>query len=173
MTLKGLSAFELSKIFNEGKSPLVASLLGPPHEIPCDWRVDMLTGPIPNLGGWPLHHRKRFQKRDNGWVEGFNLFFGNTRWGAFDVEYHVTANRSELYFNYDKLENSSIVRGFLDYVHTTEDSNLLLGKFFYIKGSRALGPYFFSLARVMSTEWILDTMLIRFTHSSKSIGETR
>jgi hypothetical protein len=152
MKLKGRSAIELAKIFAMGKCPVAARLLGPLYGV-SEWRVDLLTGPIPNLGGGYFKHRKQFHRRANGKVAGCNLFFRDLRWGWFVLDDRRDSDnvdlRRVLVFDYDQLENGLVTRDrMLDLVRTTDDPNVLLGEVRYALWGLVAGPYYFTLTRM-------------------------
>jgi hypothetical protein len=154
MNLKGRSVAELAKIFAMGKCPMASRLLGPQREL-SQWRVDMLTGPIPNLGGAPFHHTKQFYWSEaNNRFTGCNLFFGGrVSWGAFTLDdssyMDVVDRQGVLFFDYNQPRNSDLTRGKIaDHVRTTDDFNVLIGEFYYFQGARIFGPYYFSLTRM-------------------------
>jgi hypothetical protein len=156
MRLKGRSAIELAKIFAKGACPKAIDLLGP-HGAFAEWRVDMLTGPFPNLGGRLFRHRKQFYattpSRTPSGVTGCNVFFTNTRWGWFNLDdtnaFDNIDKRGVLFIDYDQPENSSLTRGkIVDRVRTTTDPNVLLGEFYYALDGHSMGPFYFSLTRI-------------------------
>lgn len=156
MKLKGLSKIQLAKIFMAGDCPRAGNLLGPDRGL-SEWRVDMLTGPIPNLGGRWFRHRKQFHVSTTGQVMGCNILFDDTRWGYFvldDVDtYEEADDRKVLFINYKQPENGTLTRGRIrDYVRTTHDVDVLIGEFYYNFGAfevfRTVGPYYFSLTRI-------------------------
>ena len=149
MKLKGLSVVELNKIYARGRGPKATELLDDSDSHldygPAEWRVDMLTGPIPNLSSWPFHHRKRFWFSMNR-VIGHNAFFKNMRWGWFKVVHASVPSWTVI--NYHQPENGKFIRNICDFICTTDDSNIMLGQFYYEMGSRTFGPYYFSLTRI-------------------------
>ena len=157
MKLQGRSAIELAKIFAQGSCPIASRLLGPDRLL-TDWRVDMLTGPIPNMGGWPFFHRKQFYpaslSRNPSGVTGCNVFFCNTRWGWFILDDSNAVDKIDqqgvLLVDYDQPENGSLIRGKIsDRIRTTTDPNVLLGEFYYALGGHSTGPFYFSLTRIV------------------------
>lgn len=147
MKLKGLSVVELDKVYAAGRGPKATELLDDSDshfDYPVEWRVDILTGPIPSLGGWPFRHRKWFWQFSSGNVAGCNSFFKNMRWGWFKLD----DRRAALDVDYDQPENGKLTRNISDLVRTTDDPNVMLGQFYYETDSRAFGPYYFSLTRI-------------------------
>lgn len=141
--LKRLTEHELDMVFQMGECPDALSLLGP-EGAPSEWRVDMLNGLLPNLAGWPFHHRKLFYYLPTdaaadgcprGIVGGCNLMFGKRRWGHFllDDEHVFSDNDKKLvlFIDYDQSENGFATRDIRDYVRTTNNPDLLLGEFWY------------------------------------------
>ena len=153
MRLKGRSSIELAKIFAGGSCPKAASLLGPNGE-KSEWRVDMLTGPIPNMGGWPFRHRKQFyQSRLT--PTGCNTFFNDTRWGWFQLydcgAFDSIDQHGVLLLDYDQPGNGVLTQGkIIDRLRTTDKPNVLLGEFSYNLAGRSMGPYYFSLTRIVA-----------------------
>ena len=154
MRLKGRTKVELAKIFAQGSCPMASRLLTLDKHL-SEWRVDMLTGPIPNMVGWPFFHRKQFYPAGHltSGVAGCNMFFGDTRWGWFSLDDSSTVDeidkRGVLFINYDDVCNGSITRRkIIDRVRTTNDPNVLIGEFRYFLGIRTFGPYYFSLTRI-------------------------
>ena len=152
MRLKGRSAIELAKMFASGSCPVATDLLGPERHL-AEWRVDMLTGPIPSLGGIFRHRKQFYLASGSGKVKGSNLFFSNFFWGGFALDdsnaFDSIDHRGVLLVDYDQIENSPFTRGkILDRVRTTANPNIHLGEFYYSLGSHSMGPYYFSLTRI-------------------------
>lgn len=126
--------------FLQGKAPDPKSLLGPNGE-KAEWRVDMLTGPIPNMGGKWFRHRKVFELVGDE-VRGCNILFSNFKWGRFVVKTHDVEG-IDCCIDYNVPENT-FTRGIEDFVRTTEDPNVLIGEF-YFKGVRRA---YFTLTRI-------------------------
>jgi hypothetical protein len=80
---------DLEEEFRSGWAPLASDLLGPRGEN-AEWRVTMLTGPIPDLGGSLLRHRKRFYRGDGRVVRGHNVFRRGWGWGCFEIRFGVS-----------------------------------------------------------------------------------
>ena len=151
VSLRRCSHSFLAELFAKGHCPSASSLLGP-TETPSEWRVDMLTGPFPNLGGWPFRHRKRFFTTGGGLVNGCNIFFINWRWGHFflnDDALYIGEGDASLIIDYRREVNGELVREhLLDKVRTTDDPTLLIGEFYWrSKGGARLMAYF-SLTRL-------------------------
>jgi hypothetical protein len=152
MRLKGRSSIELAKVFAMGRCPKATTLLGPQNSL-SEWRVDMLTGPIPNLGGIFQHRKQFYLLYGSGEVMGCNVFFKDTRWGWFVLDdcdaFDAIDKRGVLLINYDLPENGGLTRDkILDRVRTTDNSDVLIGEFNYALGGHILGPYYFSLTRL-------------------------
>jgi hypothetical protein len=153
MRLKGRSSIELAKIFAGGSCPKATSLLGP-EGVLSEWRVDMLTGPIPTMGGWPFRHRKQFYPSlaAPAKVTGCNVVFNNLRWGWFHLDDNTAFDgidrRGVLFVDYDLPENGCLAQKIIDRLRTIDKPNVLLGEFSYNMAGRSLGPYYFSLTRI-------------------------
>lgn len=132
----------LEAIYRYGSIPMPESLLGPKGG-PAEWRVVMLTGPIPNMGGKLFHHRKRFWRRGEGdEVIGENVLFDDTQWGHFTLRLWAGA----LLIDYNTNANG-VSRRIRDLVRTTPDPNLLIGKFHLVWRSKPRFLGYFTLAR--------------------------
>lgn len=128
--------------FVHGKVPTPDQLFGGPDVHLASWRVIMLTGFPPNMGGSPLFHRKEFQRTTDGTIVGCNIFRADWRWGWFKLDLEAgkvnadvvdgpPANGSML-IDYDVPENGWLLRGnIVDYVRTTLDPDVLIGRFYY------------------------------------------
>jgi hypothetical protein len=150
--LKGRSSIELAKIFAKGSIPKATMLLGPGNSL-SEWRVDMLTGPVPNLGGLFRHRKQFYLSSVSGKITGCNLFFKDTHWGWFVLDYDCAVDsidkRSVLFINYNVPENGDLTRNKIsDRVRTTDDGDHLIGEFYYELTSHVFGPYYFSLTRI-------------------------
>jgi hypothetical protein len=139
---------ELERRFRLGHAPEPTRLLCPDGG-PAEWRVDMLTGPIPNMGGWPLHHRKWFDD-----LGGCNLLRGY-RWGQFEYHSAVYSRKVDgdgglvLCLDYDVPEiQFKPTRRIVDYVRTTYDPDVMLGRFHVRWRGRLRFLGYFSLTRV-------------------------
>ena len=148
--LIGLSTRDdLLGVWRDGQVPSSDNLLGE-NGTPCEWRVDMLTGPIPNMGGWPLHHRKIFWRIDlseSGRTCGLNIFGKGWGWGSF----YVVPAEDRALFGYDLPDNSVPLRKIRDEARTTSNPNILIGQFYYrLPVVGYWGPYYFSLTRLPS-----------------------
>ena len=167
MNLQNKTSIELAKIYAMGDAPDPLILLKE-DQTDCEWRVDMLTGPIPNLGGKFFRHRKRFiyscavateiDQEGNAicrysgpmMVYGHNTFFAKTRWGWFRVDNPESDGISATVLNYGSMKcvNGCLISRIENTLRTTVSKDVLLGKSFYNLGKRELGPYFFSLTRL-------------------------
>ena len=146
----------LETLFRAGNKPESETLLGPNGE-PCEWTVEMLTGPIPDMGGKRLRHRKVFERpaangnvRD-GNVRGCNINCSNVHWGAFYVSlssYNDGDYSDEKPVAYLVYNGGSITRRICDMIRTTNDPNVLIGKFFYKWRGRYRFLGYFTLTRI-------------------------
>ena len=143
-----LQTSDLDELFRTYKAPRFTELLNP-DGTSAEWRVSMLTGAIPNMRGWPLHHRKQFT---GNWV-GHNVFRHNLRWGGFNLFYTIAADNDmpALLLNYDVPGNSFVARRIRDHVRmSNNDPNLMLGRFNIVWGSKLKFLGYFSLARIVT-----------------------
>lgn len=133
----------LEEQFLSGKIPDPKTLLGP-HGENAEWRVTMVTGPIPNMGGKWFRHRKLFVLMGEN-VVGCNILFSNYKWGRFKVVGGLPREPVRgLLLDYNVPENG-LTRGIRDFVRCTDKENELLGEFYY-KGKRRA---FFTLTRII------------------------
>jgi len=134
-----------NRIFATGEAPKPESLLAEGNQ-PSEWDVIMLAGPLPNLNRKWICHRKRFYLRRDR-VCGTNLVFGRTRFGWFDprrTSWLPDLAGSALLLDYEEDPRNGIIMSRVrDYVRTTPDPDLLLGRFYY----RGRFISYFSLAR--------------------------
>lgn len=126
---------EAASLFRVGSGLRATSLL---HygAWPSAWRVDVVSGPLPSMGGWPLRHEKRFENGSQfggGFVTGVNVFRGRLSWGRFRIfeEYSEVAGSwgHSLIFCYDTKGAAWPVRRMVDYVRATDDFGLLVGAY--------------------------------------------
>ena len=134
-----------NRIFARGEAPKPEDLLGDGNQ-PAEWDVIMLTGPLPNLNHKWIQHRKRFfLRRDR--VCGANLVFNQTRFGWFDprrTSWLPDLAGPALLLDYEEdSRNGFLMGGVRDYIRSTSDPDLLLGRFYY--NSRFLS--YFALVR--------------------------
>ena len=127
MDLFKIRSKELEDLFLAGKRPTTFFKEG---ETSSEWRVDMLTGPIPNLGKI-FKHRKRFTEfgRTPGMPIGSNVFWKNFLWGSFLVWSRPSSELAVIDYDYPK--NTFLTRRITDMVRTTPNHNVLIGKFYY------------------------------------------
>lgn len=115
--------------------------------LPCEWSVRMLTGPVPDMGGKLVRHRKRFWAPDSkgSAVCGVNVVRDSTCWGYHCVEVGWGRDgRPATVLDYDLPVNTFLTRSIVDHVRVTGDPDLLVGKFYL--GDSFLG--YFTLARL-------------------------
>jgi len=136
----------LEAMFEEGRMPVPSDFLNKDGS-PAEWAVTMLSGPIPNMGGAPLHHRKRFEQATL--LEGSNLMLRNWRWGHFFASSDLGCDgRPVMVLNYDVLANSLVTRSIRDHLRVTAWSDDVMIGMFHVewrKKLRFLG--YFSLTR--------------------------
>lgn len=110
----------------------------------------MLTGILPNMGGRWFHHRKQFVKMGD-MILGCNLLFDNFHWGWFRVWNDGRAayedSRPVLFIDYDVPENNFLTSRIRDFVRTTSDPDVLIGRFNLSLKSRARFLGYFTLTR--------------------------
>lgn len=95
-----------------------------------EWRVRILTGLIPNMGGRILRHRKRFYLA-GGKVRGVNVLCNALYWGYHDVlPGWGRDGRLAMVLDYGVPCNSFLTNHITDVVRTTEDPTLLVGKLY-------------------------------------------
>lgn len=141
----------LKRLFLAGKAPEPVTLLGP-DSLPAQWRVRMLTGLIPNMGGPQFRHRKLFVPGVT--IGGCNVLFSDFRWGWFQLEkdtYSVEAGGDDepvLLINYDVKKNNCVTGRIRDYVRATMNPNVLIGRFHYMWRGRPRFLGYFTLTRI-------------------------
>jgi len=146
---------EVERLFGEGVGGSEASLLLSGGR-PCAWRVDVASGPLPSMGGWPLRHQKIFRRAVDGRVVGHNVFRGSVEWGSFRIleEFSDVGGSwsSSLLFSYDVPGNGWLVRRLVDHVRATPDPDLFVGTYGCEgpSGYRLLG--YFTLTRMDADE---------------------
>ena len=114
---------ELTEVFGLSEIPEINELNG-------EYRVDMLTGPIPNMRG--IGHRKIFAGT-NGAVRGCNIVFSKARWGDFFLEKAACSDPGELpalLINYDVPENGCVTKRIRDQVRRLDEYGHYLGRFY-------------------------------------------
>jgi hypothetical protein len=153
----------LEATFSAGRMPFVADFLGKDGS-PAEWDVTMLSGPIPNMGGVPLHHRKRFGQSLHGamWVgrrlvkpsvttllEGCNLMLRHWQWGNFFASSDLGWDgRPVMVLNYDVLANGLVTRKIRDHVRVTAWSDDVMIGMFHVEWRKKLRFFgYFSLTR--------------------------
>jgi hypothetical protein len=146
VNLKILSRRELDVVFRQGSCPAAASLLGPGGRL-AEWRVDMLTGPVPSMGGRVLRHRKQFWGRPGGSVVGCNVLFRDLRWGWFSLGDRDILGRG-LIVDYDQPENGLLRDRVRDYVRQVGVPGVLLGRFYLMWRGYPRFVGYFSMTRL-------------------------
>jgi len=135
--------------FVHGQVPTLDQLFGGPDIRLATWQVVMLTGLLPDMSGWPLRHRKEFQRYDVEYgVVGCNLF-RDWDWGWFKLG---VADGS-MVIDYDMEDNGRVLRGRIrDHLRTTLDPNMLIGRF-YVRTRKAFRfAGFFHLVRLQPSK---------------------
>jgi len=154
---------QLAARYAKGSAPMPAMLLGANGKS-SKWRVTMLTGPIPNMGGWPFYHYKEFVPYTLV-VRGYNVFVLSVMirfllwfiswlihfdgyWGRFFLE----SKNEHLLVNYDESENTWITRRIRDHLRTTEKPDEMLGKFHWVFRGREIFLGYFTLTRIVEKD---------------------
>lgn len=118
----------LDDMFWNAPSPIPRDFLAESPRI-VEWSVTMLTGPVPDMGGRFLRHRKSFNQSEI-YVEGCNILRRGWRWGFFRlVEKWDVHGRRMLVIDYDVEANGGLVRSFRDDIRATSDPDVMLGRF--------------------------------------------
>jgi hypothetical protein len=140
---------QLDAEFVHGKIPMLDDLFGGPDVHVAEWQVVMLTGFLPNMGGPLLRHRKQFMRTTDRSVVGCNLFRDDYRWGWFKLDPAIGGLFfGSLLIDYDVPENG-VLRGHIqDFVRTTLDPNVLIGRFYLKPWSTFRYVGFFKLIRL-------------------------
>jgi hypothetical protein len=148
--LAELSSSALEAVFRDGSCPRAVDLLGP-GGCSSEWRVDMLTGPVPSMGGRLLRHRKRIRCLPDGSVAGCNVFRSNWLWGWFSAVDDLASSGPDrsLLLDYGHPVNllSNRIR---DRVRGTSDPNVLIGQFCVAWRGRPRLVGYFSLTRILT-----------------------
>jgi hypothetical protein len=149
---------ELEAAFLSAKAPSPESLLGPEGQ-PAEWRVHMLTGPIPRL----RRHRKSLESTDvpskpgepaEKCVVGCNITDEDNRWGWFQLEDAVFDEKiggdgkPVLLINYAVPKNGRVTRNIRDEVRCTKNPDVLLGRFYYLLLGHKFFLGYFTLTRI-------------------------
>lgn len=134
-----MNAKRIAELFEQGHAPDPLQLLNPDGGI-GEWRVDMLTGPIPSMGGWPLHHRKRFVPLTQRMIIGCNVILKDRCWGHFDL---VPSIFDTLLLDYN-VPGNGWMRHIRDQLRTAPNPNVLIGRFYWRNHPRA----WFTLTRL-------------------------
>ncbi|GBD97888.1 MAG TPA: hypothetical protein ENG83_14820 [Nitrospirae bacterium] len=130
---------ELKEVFRNAKTPAVTELNG-------EYLVDMLTV-FPSLK--KFSHRKVIY-RENERVSGYNILF-NKIWGRFIVEEDICKNVDSgkvAVINYNRPENSLLIRGIRDHLRFIEKDLLYIGRFNYLFLGRLQFLGYFSLEKI-------------------------
>lgn len=131
--------------FVHGKIPTSVDLFGSLDVHVAEWQVVMETGFLPNMGGRLLRHRKRFMRTTDGSVVGCNFFRDDWDWGWFKLD----AACGSLFIDYGVPENGVLLRGRIeDFVRTTLDPNVLIGRFYLKLGGTFRFVGYFHLVRL-------------------------
>ena len=130
---------ELKEVFRNAKTPAAAELDG-------EYLVDMLTV-FPSLKRFS--HRKVIY-RENNRVAGYNVVF-NKIWGRFIVEEDTCKDVDSVkvaVINYNRPENSLLIRGIRDHLRCMEKDLLYIGRFNYLFMGRLQFMGYFSLEKI-------------------------
>jgi len=136
-------------MYSNGMTPYPESLLGPDGES-ARWAVQMLSGPIPDMGGWP-RHRKIFHRTRNG-IIGRNILRDGLEWGYFDVvapPAKTPFSQEPLVLDYSVTKmNGRATRRIIDHLRTTRYEDVLVGKFHVRWSNRLLFLGYFTLTKI-------------------------
>lgn len=130
---------ELKEIFSKAAAPEIVDLNG-------EYLVDMLTV-FPSFKRFS--HRKVIYQ-DNGRVTGHNVLFGK-KWGYFLIEEDIcraVGSVNVAVINYNRSENTLLVRGIRDQLRCVDKGNLYIGRFNYLLAGKLSFLGYFSLERV-------------------------
>jgi len=124
---------DYEKMFREGQCPVGRALLREDGS-PSEWRVRMVSGPVPDLSR--LHHRKRFESVQ-GVILGHNVTDVVGKWGRFSVRHSPVPGKNGLLDGGMALcldysgRNGSIVSRVRDYVRLpwAADRRVMVGQF--------------------------------------------
>jgi hypothetical protein len=136
-------------MYSVGGTPDPEIFLGPGGES-TQWSVQMLSGPIPDMGGW-LRHRKIFHGTRNG-VIGRNILRDGFEWGYFDVVAPATKtpfSQEPLVLDYSVTKmNGRASRLIVDHIRTTRYEDVLVGKFHVRRSNGLLLLGYFTLTKI-------------------------
>ena len=130
---------ELKEVFRNAKTPAATELNG-------EYLVDMLTV-LPSLKRFS--HRKVIY-RENNMVSGYNVVF-NKIWGRFIVEEDICKDVDSVkvaVINYNRPENSLLIRRIRDHLRCMEKDLLYIGRFNYLFMGRLQFMGYFSLEKI-------------------------
>ena len=130
---------ELKEVFRNAKTPTATELNG-------EYLVDMLTV-LPSLKRFS--HRKVIY-RENNMVSGYNVVF-NKIWGRFIVEEDICKDVDSVkvtVINYNRPENSLLIRRIRDHLRCMEKDLLYIGRFNYLFSGRLQFMGYFSLEKI-------------------------
>ena len=130
---------ELKEVFRNATHPVATELNG-------EYLVDMLTV-FPSFK--KFSHRKVIY-RENDRVSGYNVLF-NKIWGRFIVEEDICKDVDSVkvaVINYNRPENSLLIRGIRDYLRCIEKDLLYIGRFNYLFLGRLQFLGYFSLEKI-------------------------
>lgn len=130
-----LSHGKLKKYFHNASVPDL-------YEFSGEYLVNMLMIP----GYRKLFHRKIFYRESNN-VAGYNLLF-NKRWGRFLMEEQNVNELKVSVINYDRAENSFLIRGIRDHLRRVEESAFYIGRFNYIIREKLYFLGYFTLEKI-------------------------
>jgi len=136
----------LEALFKAGQPPNPETMLEKDGS-DSEWEVTMLTGLFPNLGRRWIRHRKLFAKGGD-YVVGCNVLFDDVQvgWFALDRDWYAADvdDQPSLFINYHVTRNGNLTRIIRDYIRTTRDPNLMIGRFYC--GNHFVG--YFTLTRL-------------------------
>ena len=129
----------LKEIFINADPPGLSELEG-------EYLVDMLTI-FPSFKRFL--HRKVFYKV-NDMMQGHNVLFGK-EWGYFFLEEDMCTaldQKAATVINYNRKDNSPIIRGIRDQIRCVNKQELYIGRFNYMLSGRLIFLGYFSLEKM-------------------------
>lgn len=137
---------DMPKTFRELKDEFIKAAPPDLSDLEGEYLVDMLTI-FPSFKRFS--HRKIFYK-ERGITLGYNILFGK-KWGYFFVDEDVCKDLDQertAVINYNKKDNSLLIRGIRDQIRCVEKGKFYLGRFNYMISGKLIFLGYFSLEKV-------------------------